>query len=108
MVSMSIAAVTGPLGSERALLALAPLILLAVGLVAYCLVDIVRSPRVRLLPKPVWALIVVGGSFPLGAVAYLLWGRSPHDGRTTGFSPAELAELAAFEAAGQSRSRRSG
>ena len=61
------------------LLALAPLILLLAALVVYCLVDLARAPEVRYLPKPVWALVIVIGSVPLGAIAYLVWGRDRND-----------------------------
>jgi len=59
----------------RTLLALTPLLLLAVGLIVYSLVDLVRAPRALYLPKPVWALIIILGSAPLGPLAYLLLGR---------------------------------
>jgi ABC-2 type transport system ATP-binding protein len=61
--------------SGKALLALAPLLALVVGLIAYCLVDLIRAPSVRYLPKPVWALIIVLCSVPVGAIAYLIFGR---------------------------------
>lgn len=72
-----VAAIDPPSG--RALLALLPLLLLVLGLMAYCLVDLVRAPSVRYLPKPVWALIIVLVSFPLGAIAYLVLGKDHHD-----------------------------
>ena len=59
--------------------ALLPIVLLAVGFVAYCLVDVARS-RVRYLPKWAWALICVL-SVPLGGIIYLLVGRDHGDGR---------------------------
>lgn len=55
--------------------ALVPLIVLAVAFVAYCLVDLARSP-VRYLPKWAWALICVA-SVPVGGIVYLLVGRQP-------------------------------
>ena len=55
--------------------ALAPLFLVVVGFVAYCLADMVRHPDVRHLPRWAWALLSLV-SMPLGAVAYLLLGRS--------------------------------
>lgn len=67
--------------SDRTLLALAPLVLLLLGLMAYCLMDLARAPSVRYLPKPVWALIIVLVSFPLGAIAYLVLGKDHHDRR---------------------------
>jgi hypothetical protein len=42
---------------------------LLVGLVVYCLIDLARAPSVRHLPKPVWALVIVIGSAPFGAIA---------------------------------------
>lgn len=55
-------------------LALLPVLLLAVGFVAFCLVDIVRAETTRALPKWAWALITIL-SVPLGGVLYLLLGR---------------------------------
>ena len=72
------AAASDPI-SGRTLLALAPLVLLLLGLMAYCLMDLARAPSVRYLPKPVWALIIVLVSFPLGAIAYLVLGKDHHD-----------------------------
>lgn len=80
--------------STNPVLAVAPLIALAVALVGYCLVDIARSPTVRALPKPAWVLIVVLVSVPLGALIYLIWGRNRDDVTNPGFTAAELAELA--------------
>ena len=73
------AAIAADAISGRTLLALAPLVLLLVGLMAYCLMDLARAPSVRYLPKPVWALIIVLVSFPLGAIAYLVLGKDHHD-----------------------------
>ena len=56
--------------------ALAPLILLAIALAAYALVDLARAPAVRYLPKWAWALICVL-SMPFGPLAYLTLGRAP-------------------------------
>jgi hypothetical protein len=56
--------------------ALAPLLLLAAALAVYALVDLVRAPAVRYLPKWGWALICVL-SMPLGPLAYLTLGRAP-------------------------------
>lgn len=69
--------------SGRVLLALLPLIALILGLVVYCLVDLVRARSVRYLPKPVWALVIVVGSVPFGALAYLVFGRN-HDADPAG------------------------
>lgn len=59
--------------------ALAPVVVLVVAFVAYCLVDITRHD-VRHLPKWAWAAICVL-SVPLGGIAYLLFGRAHHDHR---------------------------
>ena len=56
--------------------ALAPLILLAAALAVFALIDLVRAPAVRYLPKWAWALICVL-SMPLGPLAYLTLGRAP-------------------------------
>lgn len=64
--------------SGRVLLALMPLFVLLAGLIVYCLVDLIRARSVRYLPKPVWALIIVLGSAPFGAIAYLVFGRDRH------------------------------
>jgi len=53
--------------------ALAPLIVLAVAFVGYCLFDITRS-EVRHLPKWAWALICLL-SVPAGGIVYLIVGR---------------------------------
>ncbi len=56
--------------------ALAPLIVLAAALSLYALIDLVRAPAVRYLPKWAWALICVL-TLPLGPLAYLTLGRAP-------------------------------
>jgi hypothetical protein len=53
--------------------AFAPIIVLAVAFVGYCLFDLSRN-QPRLLPRWAWALICVV-SVPLGGVVYLLVGR---------------------------------
>jgi hypothetical protein len=53
--------------------AIAPLIVLSVGFVVFCLVDIARHD-VKYIPKWVWALICVA-SIPVGGIVYLLVGR---------------------------------
>ena len=59
--------------------AVAPLLLVAFGFVAYCLFDLSRS-EVRYLPKWVWALICLL-SIPIGGIVYLLVGREPSGDR---------------------------
>lgn len=53
--------------------AIAPLVVVGVGFVAYCLFDLSRS-EVKHLPRWAWALICVV-SVPLGGIIYLLIGR---------------------------------
>lgn len=53
--------------------AVAPLVVAAIGFVAFCLFDLSRS-EVKHLPKWAWALVCVL-SVPLGGIAYLLIGR---------------------------------
>jgi hypothetical protein len=69
----------GPSG-HRIALALLPLVLVAVGLDVYCLVDLVRATSVRYLPKAIWAVIIVVVSFPAGALLYLFLGRDRDHG----------------------------
>ncbi len=44
--------------------------------IAATLVDLARHD-VRQLPKPVWALVIVLVSFPIGAAVYFVAGRVP-------------------------------
>jgi hypothetical protein len=55
--------------------ALAPLFILAVAFVGYCLFDLARND-VRHLPKWLWVVIVII-SIPVGGIVYLLAGRQP-------------------------------
>ena len=65
-VAMAPAALASSTLSGRTLLALVPLFVLVGALVVYCLVDLIRAPSVRYLPKPVWALIITttSGGWP--------------------------------------------
>jgi ABC-2 type transport system ATP-binding protein len=54
--------------------ALIPVAVLILGLDGYCLVNLVRAPSVRNLPKPIWAIVILFVSAPLGAVLYLCFG----------------------------------
>jgi hypothetical protein len=65
---------------HRLFLALLPLLVVALGLDVYCLVDLVRAPSVRYLPKGIWALIIVCISCPIGALLYLFLGRDRNHG----------------------------
>lgn len=53
--------------------AIAPIALLAVAFLAYCLYDLRRS-SVRYLPKWAWAVICVC-SIPIGGILYLTLGK---------------------------------
>jgi hypothetical protein len=77
--------------SGRALFALVPLFVLLGVLIVYCLVDLIRAPSVRYLPKPVWALIIVVVSAPLGALAYLVFGKDRHGHNINGHDVNEPA-----------------
>jgi hypothetical protein len=63
------------------LAALVPLLLLALVLDVYCLIDLFRSGPVRYLPKAVWAIIIVFVSAPIGALVYLFVGRDRYNRR---------------------------
>jgi Phospholipase_D-nuclease N-terminal len=56
------------------LAALLPVVLVAAAFAIYCLVDIVRRPAVRYLPRWAWGLICCV-SIPLGGIIYLTVGR---------------------------------
>ncbi len=73
--SVGMAQVEVNLPSGPVLLAIAPLVLLILGLVAFSLVDLARAQSVRYLPKAAWALIIVLVGTGLGAIAYLALGR---------------------------------
>jgi hypothetical protein len=64
---------------SRTFWALVPVFLLVLAIVLYALVDLVRARHVRYLPKPVWALVILLGSAPLGALVYLVVGRTHHE-----------------------------
>jgi hypothetical protein len=58
--------------------AIVPIVLVSVGFVTYCLVDLSRN-EVRHLPKWLWAIVCIV-SVPLGGILYLLVGRDPGAG----------------------------
>ena len=70
-----VASVEITLPSNSTLLAITPVLLAILGLVVFSLVDLVRAPSVRYLPKLAWGVIIVLVSTPLGAIAYLVFGR---------------------------------
>jgi len=78
-----VAGVEVNLPSGTALLAITPVLMVILGLVVFSLVDLVRAPSVRYLPKVAWGVIIVLVSTPLGAIAYLVFGRA----RGSGVSP---------------------
>jgi hypothetical protein len=53
--------------------ALAPILIIVIGLQLYCLYDLTRSD-VRYLPKWAWAVVLVVGGVVVN-LAYLTWGR---------------------------------
>src|SRR6476646_2602204 len=69
-----------PSGSN--LLAITPILGGIVGIVVFSLVDLVRARSVRYLPKVIWGVIIVLVSTPLGAIAYLVFGRPRRSGVT--------------------------
>lgn len=54
--------------------ALVPLLVAAIGFLAFCLVDLARADEVRHLPKWGWAIVCLI-SVPLGGIVYLSLGR---------------------------------
>lgn len=55
--------------------AFAPIAVLGIGFVVYCVADIVRHSNARNLPRWAWVVICFV-SVPLGGIAYLIFGRS--------------------------------
>ncbi len=53
--------------------AVAPILVLTLGFLVYCWVDIARH-SVKYLPKWLWA-IICAASIPLGGIIYLILGR---------------------------------
>jgi Phospholipase_D-nuclease N-terminal len=51
-----------------------PVLVVAVGFEAFCLVDLARAEEVRYLPRWAWGLICLL-SIPLGGIIYLVVGR---------------------------------
>jgi len=63
--------------SKDMILALIPVIVVNYSLAIYCIIDMARRGRPRLMPKVAWIPIVLFVQI-FGSVAYLLLGRS-HD-----------------------------
>ncbi len=55
--------------------AVVPIIVIGLAFVIFCLVDVFRRPRVRYLPRWLWAIICLI-SVPLGGIIYLIVGRA--------------------------------
>ncbi len=55
-------------------------IVLAVGFVLFCLVNLIRAEKVRYLPKWLWAILCmgVGLTIPFGGILYLVVGKDRH------------------------------
>ena len=70
-----VADVTANWPSGSAWMVLGPLAVIVLAVVGYALVDLVRAPSAKYLPKAVWAIIIVLASMPLGALVYLVVGR---------------------------------
>jgi Phospholipase_D-nuclease N-terminal len=79
-VLLAAAASTAARHPPQLLAALVPLLVLALGLDVYCLIDLFRAGSVRYLPKVVWAIIIVCVSAPIGALVYLFVGRDRYKG----------------------------
>jgi len=60
--------------------ALVAAIVLAIGFVVFCLVDLARAEKVRYLPKWLWAVLCmgVGLTIPFGGILYLVAGKDRH------------------------------
>jgi len=63
--------------SREMILALIPVIIVNYSLAIYCIIDMLRRGKPRLMPKAAWIPIVLFIQI-FGSVAYLLFGRS-HD-----------------------------
>jgi len=51
-----------------------PLVVIQLGLIVYCLIDLSRREKVRGLPKWAWALIIILGEL-IGPIVYIFVGR---------------------------------
>jgi ABC-2 type transport system ATP-binding protein len=62
---------------SQQLAVLAPVAVLAAGLLTFSYVELARRPA-RTLPKPLWALVILA-SIPFGAILYLILGRGERE-----------------------------
>jgi hypothetical protein len=69
-LTLDVAASAGSLPAA----ALVPIVVIAVGFVVFCLVDLARADQVRYLPRWAWAIVCLI-SVPLGGIVYLILGR---------------------------------
>jgi ABC-2 type transport system ATP-binding protein len=86
----------GPLRHSLVTLApaLIPVLVLIVGLDAFCLINIARAKSVRNAPKLAWVIVVLAVSAPLGALLYLFFGMD-RSGRQHGNTSAVAVRPAA-------------
>jgi len=64
----------GPFHSLLPAAAVIPLLLAIIAFVIFCLADVIRSEKVRYLPRWAWAVICLI-SMPWGGIAYLIFGK---------------------------------
>jgi ABC-2 type transport system ATP-binding protein len=86
--------------------ALVPVLVLALGLDAFCLVSLVRATSVRTFPKPVWAIVILAVSAPFGALLYLFFGRDRSGAAPVAPAPSRTAQV--VPAPAQSRQPQAG
>jgi di/tricarboxylate transporter len=79
MTHLMLAAAAHP-DPRRLLLALVPLLVVALGFDVYCLTNLIRARSVRYLPKFVWGIIILFISCPFGGLLYLFVGRDRDQG----------------------------
>jgi hypothetical protein len=59
---------------QQALPFLIPILIVQLGLMVYCLVDLFKRDHTRGVPKWMWAMIIILGEL-VGPIIYLLLGR---------------------------------
>jgi ABC-2 type transport system ATP-binding protein len=90
------------------LAALVPVLVLVVALDAYCLIDLARARSVRNAPKIIWVIVILFFSAPIGALAYLFFGRERGRGGQNAPTPAGAQEAAGTQEAPQRGQRAAG